>query len=90
HGFTLLVTDMIQSGKLAKYSLAIVSKLLEVFGSNLGGRYNIGCQFRTMLNNSSIGPLAWSLHHTCLLSTFHGHTHSSSAGWRKRRYIYKV
>ncbi|KAG1797356.1 uncharacterized protein HD556DRAFT_1267601 [Suillus plorans] len=75
HGFTLLVADMIQSGELAKYPLAVVSKLLEVFGSNLGGGYDIGCQFRTTLDNSSIGPLARSLHHTCLVGAFHGHAH---------------
>lgn len=59
----------------AKYLLAVVSKLLEVFGSNLGGGYDIGCQFRTTLDNSSIGPLAWSLHHTCLVGAFYGHAH---------------
>ncbi|KAG1806949.1 hypothetical protein EV424DRAFT_1474248 [Suillus variegatus] len=75
HGFTLLVADMIQSSELAKYLLAVVSKLLEVFGSNLGGGYDIGCQFRTTLDNSSIGPLAWSLHHTCLVGAFYGHAH---------------
>ncbi|KAG2061021.1 hypothetical protein BDR06DRAFT_979256 [Suillus hirtellus] len=75
HGFTLLVADMIQSGELAKYPLAVVSKLLEVFGSNLGGGYDIGCQFRTTLNNSSIGPLTRSLCHTCLVGAFHGHAH---------------
>ncbi|KAG2109486.1 hypothetical protein DEU56DRAFT_874508 [Suillus clintonianus] len=49
HGFSLLVADMVQSGELAKYPLAIVSKLLDVFGSNLGGGYDIGCQFKTTL-----------------------------------------
>ncbi|KAG1736957.1 hypothetical protein EDB19DRAFT_1989115 [Suillus lakei] len=75
HGFSLLVADMVQSGELAKYPLAVVSKLLDVFGSNLGGGYDIGCQFKTTLDNSSLGPLARSMHHTCLVGAFHGHAH---------------
>ncbi|KAG1728938.1 hypothetical protein EDB19DRAFT_1939615 [Suillus lakei] len=69
HGFSLLVADM------RKYPLAVVSKLLDVFGSNLGGGYDIGCQFKTTLDNSSLGPLARSMHHTCLVGAFHGHAH---------------
>ncbi|KAG1775054.1 hypothetical protein EV702DRAFT_1199651 [Suillus placidus] len=75
HGFSLLVADMVQSGELAKYPLAVVSKLLGVFGSNLGAGYDIGCQFKTTLDNSSLGPLAQSMHHTCLVGAFHGHAH---------------
>ncbi|KAG1888972.1 uncharacterized protein F5891DRAFT_1216814 [Suillus fuscotomentosus] len=75
HGFSLVIADMVQSGELAKYPLAVVSKLMDVFGKQLGGGYNIGCQFKTTLDNSSIGPLARSLQHTCLVGAFHGHAH---------------
>ncbi|KAI6010076.1 hypothetical protein BKA83DRAFT_4467634 [Pisolithus microcarpus] len=75
HGFSLLMADMVQSGELAKYPLAIISKLLEVFGKDLGGGYDIGCQFKTMLDQSPLGPLARSLNHTCLVGAFHGHAH---------------
>ncbi|KAG1789326.1 hypothetical protein EV424DRAFT_1476376 [Suillus variegatus] len=75
HGFMLLVADMVQSGELAKYPLAVVAKLLDVFGKQLGSGYDIGCQFKTTLNNSSLGPLAHSLQHTCLVGAFHGHAH---------------
>ncbi|KAG1831132.1 hypothetical protein EV424DRAFT_1525877 [Suillus variegatus] len=75
HGFCLLIADMVQSGELAKYPLAVVAKLLDVFGGNLGGGYDIGCQFKTTLNNSTLGPLARSLNHTCLVGAFHGHAH---------------
>ncbi|KAG1781347.1 hypothetical protein EV702DRAFT_1193530 [Suillus placidus] len=64
--FCLLITDMVQSGELAKYPLAVVAKLLDAFGDSLGSGYDIGCQFKTTLNNSSIGALARSSHHTCL------------------------
>ncbi|KAG1869718.1 hypothetical protein C8R48DRAFT_746887 [Suillus tomentosus] len=75
HGFSLIIADMVQSGELAKYPLAVMSKLMDVFGKQLGGGYNIGCQFKTTLDNSSIGPLTRSLQHTCLIGAFHGHAH---------------
>ena len=55
--------------------MAVVAKLLDVFGNNLGGGYDIGCQFKTTLDNSSLGPLVRSLHHTCLVGAFHGYSH---------------
>ncbi|KAG1780720.1 hypothetical protein EV702DRAFT_1023402 [Suillus placidus] len=75
HGVVLLIADMVQSGELTKYPLAVVSKLMNVFGKNLGGGYDIGCQFKTTLDKSSLGPLARSLQHTCLVGAFHGHAH---------------
>ncbi|KAG1805959.1 uncharacterized protein BJ212DRAFT_1449487 [Suillus subaureus] len=75
HGLCLLITDMVQSRELAKYPLAVVAKLLDAFGDSLGGGYDIGCQFETTLNNSSVGPLVHSFHHTCLVGAFHGHVH---------------
>ncbi|KAG1894669.1 uncharacterized protein F5891DRAFT_1130867 [Suillus fuscotomentosus] len=75
HSFCLLITDMVQSRECAKYPLAIVAKLLDAFGDRLGGGYDIGCQFQTTLDNSSLGSLAHSLRHTCLVGAFHGHAH---------------
>ncbi|KAF9231943.1 hypothetical protein BU15DRAFT_81804 [Melanogaster broomeanus] len=75
HGMSLLIADMVQSGELAKYPLAVVNKLVETLGSDLGGGYDIGCQFSTTLDRSSIGPLIQSSHHTCLIGAFHGHAH---------------
>ncbi|KAF9245375.1 hypothetical protein BU15DRAFT_71124 [Melanogaster broomeanus] len=75
HGMSLLIADMVQSGELAKYPLAVVNKLVETFGSDLGGGYDIGCQFSTTLSRSSIGPLILSSRHTCLVGAFHGHAH---------------
>ncbi|KAI5994764.1 hypothetical protein EDD15DRAFT_2195896 [Pisolithus albus] len=37
HGTCLLIADMVQSGKRAKYPLATVSKLMAAFGDGLGG-----------------------------------------------------
>ncbi|KAG2030586.1 hypothetical protein BDR03DRAFT_1034778 [Suillus americanus] len=75
HGFCLLIMDMVQSGELVKYPLAVVAKLLDAFGDNLGGSYDIGCQFNTTIDKSFIGALVHSLHHTCLVNAFHGHAH---------------
>ncbi|KAG0698993.1 hypothetical protein DFH29DRAFT_983677 [Suillus ampliporus] len=75
HGFSLLLADMVQSGELAKYPLAVISKLMDAFGEGLGGGYDIGCQFKTTLDNSSLGPVAHSLHYTSLVGAFHGHAH---------------
>ncbi|KAG0694016.1 hypothetical protein DFH29DRAFT_1037153 [Suillus ampliporus] len=75
HGFSLVMADMVQSGELAEYPLAVVSKLLDTFGSDLSGGYDIGCQFKTTLDNSSLGTHARSLNYTSLVSAFHGHAH---------------
>ncbi|KII93196.1 hypothetical protein PLICRDRAFT_383096 [Plicaturopsis crispa FD-325 SS-3] len=75
HGFSLLIADMVRSGELAKYPLAITEKLLDAFGDRLGGGYDIGCKFKTTLNNSSLGARARLLHHTSLVGAFHGHAH---------------
>ena len=46
-----------------------------MFGKDLGGGYDIGCQFKTTLDRSHLGVLACSLNHTCLVGAFHGHAH---------------
>ncbi|EGO30789.1 hypothetical protein SERLADRAFT_404805 [Serpula lacrymans var. lacrymans S7.9] len=45
HGFSLIV-DMVQSGELAKYPLAVVKKLWDVFGNGLAGWFDINCKFK--------------------------------------------
>ena len=49
--------------------------MLDTFGKNQGGSYNIECQFETTLNNSSLGSKAQELNYTSLVDTFHGHAH---------------
>ncbi|KAG1857138.1 hypothetical protein F4604DRAFT_1883079 [Suillus subluteus] len=55
HRFVVLACDMIWSGELAKYSLAIIEKLLTIYGKNGGCAYDIGCAFSKTLTNSSLG-----------------------------------
>ncbi|KAJ3567963.1 hypothetical protein NP233_g6025 [Leucocoprinus birnbaumii] len=52
HGFALVVADMVWSGEMAKYPLAVVEALLDAFGSKLGGGYDIGCKFKATLAKS--------------------------------------
>ncbi|KAI6011801.1 hypothetical protein BKA83DRAFT_4466713 [Pisolithus microcarpus] len=76
HGFCLVIADMVQSGEQSKYALAVTSKLLDAFGSDLGGGYDIGCRFKTTLASSILGERARSLNYTSLVNAFHGHAHN--------------
>lgn len=49
--------------------------MLNVFGKNQGGGFDIGCQFETTLYNSALGPLARELNYKSLVDGFHGHAH---------------
>ena len=60
----------------SKYALAIASKMIEVFGADLGQGYDIGCRLKTTINKSSLGPKARAANHTCLVGAFHGHAHN--------------
>ncbi|KAJ7911697.1 hypothetical protein B0H13DRAFT_2328079 [Mycena leptocephala] len=76
HGFVLLVADMVRSGELAKYGLAITDALLDAFGPDLGKGYDIGCGFETTIKNSPIGEKARRLNLRALVGAFHGHAHN--------------
>ncbi|KAG6808141.1 hypothetical protein H0H92_005272 [Tricholoma furcatifolium] len=76
HGFTLVVADMVQSGELSKYPIAVTSALLDAFGEDLGGGYDIGCRFKTTVGQSDLGGLARELRFSSLVGAFHGHAHN--------------
>ncbi|TDL17784.1 hypothetical protein BD410DRAFT_843337 [Rickenella mellea] len=75
HGFVLLICDMIRSGELMKYPLAMVNKLMDVYGSNIACGYDIGCAFTKTLASSSLGRRARELYLRLLTGAFHGHSH---------------
>ncbi|KAF8340079.1 hypothetical protein F5887DRAFT_1062711 [Amanita rubescens] len=75
HGFVLLVADMVRSGELAKYPLAITNVLLQAFGPDLCIGYDIGCKFGTTVKTSPLGDLATELNFRSLVGSFHGHVH---------------
>ncbi|KAF7965149.1 hypothetical protein HWV62_45386 [Athelia sp. TMB] len=75
HGFALVLADMVKSGELAKYPLAVANLLLRTFGQDLGGGYDIGCKFKSTLLHSPLAPLVRDLNYTSLVGSFHGHAH---------------
>ncbi|TFK46595.1 hypothetical protein OE88DRAFT_1638090, partial [Heliocybe sulcata] len=76
HGTVLLICDMIQSGELAKYPLAVVDKLIDVFGDDIAAAFDIGCTFEKTLAKSSLGPKAKTHHLRMVVGAFHGHAHN--------------
>ncbi|KAJ7104590.1 hypothetical protein C8R43DRAFT_1092224 [Mycena crocata] len=76
HGFVLVLADMLRSGELAKYPLAVVEELLSVFGMNIGAGYDVGCHFGTTVANSELGEEAERKNLRCLVGSFHGHAHN--------------
>ncbi|KAJ7688824.1 hypothetical protein B0H17DRAFT_1160244 [Mycena rosella] len=76
HGFVLLIADMVKSGELAKYGLAIADSLLDAFGPDFGFGYDIGCGFEETIKNSPLRPKAKRLNFKMLVSSFHGHAHN--------------
>ncbi|KAI6095582.1 hypothetical protein EDD16DRAFT_1501684 [Pisolithus croceorrhizus] len=76
HCFVLLACDMIKSGELAKYPLAIINSLLLAYGPNGGCVYDIGCAFAKTANSSSIGARVQALSLCFMVGAFHGHAHN--------------
>ncbi|KAJ7787485.1 hypothetical protein B0H14DRAFT_3095373 [Mycena olivaceomarginata] len=76
HGFVLVIADMIKSGELAKYPLAVVEELLGAFGMGLGAGYDVGCHFQATVANSELGDEAREKKLKCLVGSFHGHAHN--------------
>ncbi|KAE9406005.1 hypothetical protein BT96DRAFT_751532, partial [Gymnopus androsaceus JB14] len=77
HSLVLWVCDMVRSGELAKYPLAIVAKALEVFGPQWLLGYDIGCTFSGTINNSSLGPEFRRQKCRTCVNAFHGYSHNA-------------
>ncbi|KAF8169293.1 hypothetical protein K438DRAFT_1909518 [Mycena galopus ATCC 62051] len=76
HSFVLLVADMVRSGELAKYPLAIENALMDAFGKDIGFGYDIGCGHAKTLKSSPLGPKAKEHNFRMLVGAFHGHAHN--------------
>ncbi|KAF8530645.1 hypothetical protein JB92DRAFT_2804438 [Gautieria morchelliformis] len=76
HGFVWTILDMMQSGELAKYPLATVSKLLSVFPLRIGLGYDIACSFTSTLMSSSLASKACTAGLKMVVPAFHGHAHN--------------
>ncbi|KAL7283095.1 hypothetical protein ACG7TL_002520, partial [Trametes sanguinea] len=76
HGLILYIVDMVRSGELAKYALAIIAKLCEVLGDRLLIGYDIGCAFEGTLSRSSLGPRFFAGGSRMCVNAFHGYSHA--------------
>ncbi|KAH9951708.1 hypothetical protein B0H21DRAFT_842744 [Amylocystis lapponica] len=76
HGFIAWLADMVRSGELAKYPLAIVSKIMEVLGDQILLGYDIGCTFEGTICRSSLGSEWQRRRSRCCVNAFHGYTHN--------------
>ncbi|KAF8130815.1 hypothetical protein EV363DRAFT_221781 [Boletus edulis] len=76
HRFVLLACDMIKSGELAKYPLAMIDRLVSTYGPNGACAYDIGCAFAATANHSSLGAKVRELNLRFMVGAFHGHAHN--------------
>jgi hypothetical protein len=60
----------------AKYSLATLNVILDVFGSNQAVGYDIGCARQSTVAASSLGEKAHELNLQLVVDAFHGHAHN--------------
>ncbi|EIW73883.1 hypothetical protein CONPUDRAFT_68205 [Coniophora puteana RWD-64-598 SS2] len=75
HGLLLWYTDMVRSGELAKYPLALVSKILELLEHRCLGAYDIGCTFSSTIESSSLGERFKERECRMIVDAFHGYAH---------------
>ena len=60
----------------AKYPLAMVDRLLEVFGDDIALSYDIGCAFHKTIMGSSLCARAETHRLRLMTGAFHGHAHN--------------
>ncbi|KAF7799883.1 hypothetical protein EIP86_011125 [Pleurotus ostreatoroseus] len=76
HHLILWALDMVRSGELAKYPLAILDKILDTHEPKTGGAFDIGCGFNSTVNNSSLGPKFREKQARLFVNAFHGYSHN--------------
>ncbi|KAG1802335.1 hypothetical protein EV424DRAFT_1474690 [Suillus variegatus] len=76
HGIIQTLTEMRHSGELAKYPLATINKLIDVFGDHLGIGSDIRCSLQKTVAASSIQQKAGDHHLILAVNAFHGHAHN--------------
>ncbi|KAA1473373.1 hypothetical protein DENSPDRAFT_765398, partial [Dentipellis sp. KUC8613] len=76
HHLLWWICDMIESGELAKYPIAHVSRVLHILGYRPGIGYDIGCSFDGTISRSSLKELASERHLRFAVPAFHGYAHN--------------
>jgi Kyakuja-Dileera-Zisupton transposase len=59
-----------------KYPIAVVNRLLDQYGKDIGLGYDIMCAFIKTLLRSSLGAKIVGLHLQGVIPAFHGHAHN--------------
>ncbi|KAJ7705037.1 hypothetical protein B0H17DRAFT_1156954 [Mycena rosella] len=83
HGHVVVMCDMIRSGELMKYPLAMVRHLIDHYGTDIGIGYDIMCAFWKTLRRSSLGADVTTMRFRGVVPAFHGHAHNRACqiGW---------
>ncbi|KAJ7784896.1 hypothetical protein DFH07DRAFT_947968 [Mycena maculata] len=83
HGHVVVMCDMIRSGELMKYPLAMIKRLLDRYGKDIGIGYDIMCAFFKTLLRSSLGSRVVAMRLRGVVPAFHGHAHNRACqvGW---------
>ncbi|KAG8725372.1 hypothetical protein FRC09_001176 [Ceratobasidium sp. 395] len=77
HGLVAVIVDMIRSGELAKYPLAIFDKLVAAHGDHLVVAYDIACSFfKTLKRSKSLGELFELSKSRLIVPAFHAWAHN--------------
>ncbi|KAL5480620.1 hypothetical protein ACEPAI_1891 [Sanghuangporus weigelae] len=76
HGIMLFLCNMVRSGELAKYPLALVNELINTFGKDIMTGYDIACGFSATVHDSRLlGPKSRSADFSLCVNAFHRHVH---------------
>ena len=60
----------------AKYPLAVINRLIDIFGQDQLTGYDIGCGFDKTANSGALtGPQVCKAGHSFVCGSFHGHAH---------------
>ncbi|KAJ6616882.1 hypothetical protein B0H10DRAFT_1798466 [Mycena sp. CBHHK59/15] len=83
HGHVIVMCDMIRSGELMKYPLAIIKSILDRYGKDVCIGYDIMCAFFKTLLRSSLGKRVVAMKLRGVVPAFHGHAHNRACqvGW---------
>ncbi|KAI0040590.1 hypothetical protein FA95DRAFT_1502613 [Auriscalpium vulgare] len=76
HGMVELVQEMVRSGELAKYPLAMLDTYMREFGEGQCIGYDIGCSMDKTVQATSLKDRANDLKLILIVNAFHGYAHN--------------
>ncbi|EIW77818.1 hypothetical protein CONPUDRAFT_61444, partial [Coniophora puteana RWD-64-598 SS2] len=77
HGVMQKICEMVRSGELAKYGLAVTNHLLDVHGHDINLAQDTGCAFsKTIANSPLLADKARTRNLSVCVNAFHGWAHS--------------